>query len=268
MTSAQRAHLEALIANGYPHSSSECLALGWQIYRSRLRDFMWFALLQPLIASVFTVVGLSNIGLLLMTFLVSPILNAGFYLGAERATTPGAEWSFSVFFAARAKAVPLLFCTLASSLLLAVMLIPTYLLFERAGILEWYQEVVANPAVQIAPPELNATQSNGFFLNLLPVIYLQVGFSWAVPLILFWNTHPIKALEWSRRLVTRRFWPQFILLLTFFSLLILISIFLAPLAGISSGLANLGTFLLFLVFPWAYCSLYAGFRRTTMVEAE
>jgi hypothetical protein len=43
----------------------------------------------------------------------------------------------------------------------------------------------------------------------------------------------------------------------------LVSLRLQPLLAFGAGIANLASFALFLLFPWAYCSLYVGFRQAT-----
>ncbi|MEZ4985861.1 MAG: hypothetical protein R2795_12645 [Saprospiraceae bacterium] len=70
-----------------------------------------------------------------------------------------------------------------------------------------------------------------------------------VPLLLFMGASPLNALEYSRRLINRRWGSLFMLLLTFFSLFIVGSTLLSPLAAMSAGVANVASFLLFLAYP-------------------
>ena len=58
------------------------------------------------------------------------------------------------------------------------------------------------------------------------------------------------------------------LLLTFVSILMLASIVLSAIVSINVGLANIATIGLFLVFPWAYCSLYVGFTYALAQESK
>ncbi|PSR09800.1 MAG: hypothetical protein DA408_21010 [Bacteroidetes bacterium] len=260
MTSEEQQKIERAIAEGYPHSSSVCLMEGLRIYRQHFRDFALFALIVPLAGSLLSLLGLDIWGTLFLTLVVSPVLNAGFYLAAASVANQE-EWRFRRFFDGLPLALPLILNSLLGIVIMAIILIPMYFLFQKVGLVEWYYEVVAHPEDPPAPPLLETRESLIFFLNLVPLIYLQIGFSWAFPLILFSGANAFSALEYSRRLVTRRWWPQFMLLLTFFSMFMVASIMLSPLTLISPGLANFGTFGLFLIIPWAYCSLYVGFQN-------
>lgn len=259
MTEEQKQRLERAIQEGYFHSSSLRLREGLQLYRLHFRHFAAFALIVPLLGSVLTLLGLGWVGTLLLTLVISPVLNAGFYLAAN-SIVQGKAWEFRRFFGGLPKAVPLIVNNFLGLLITALVLTPVFYLFQRIGFVDWYYEVVANPMNPPEPPEMSSTDSMVFFLNMIPLIYLQVGFSWAFPMILFLGANPVSALEYSRRLVNKRWGAQFMLLLTFFSMFMLASMLISPLAGISVGLANLATFGLFLLLPWAYSSLYLGFH--------
>lgn len=167
--------------------------------------------------------------------------------------------SLAGFFEGLPQAVPLILNSTLGLVITALILTPTYFLLERIGYLDWYAEVVANPTEPSDPPRTSGSQSMALFLNLVPLVYLQVGFSWAFPLILFMGANPLNALEYSRRLLNRVWGAQFWLLFTFFSMFMLAVLMLSPIAAISAGLGNVLSFGLFLIFPWAYCSLYVGF---------
>lgn len=259
MKEEQRKQLEQVIQRGYFHSSSLRMRDGLKLYRQRFRDFALFALIVPFIGTIFNLLGLGWIGTLLLTLIVSPVLNAGFYLAAH-SILQGEPWDFKRFWGAVPQAGALILNNLLSLIVTGIVMLPMYYLLERVGYVEWYYEVVNNPVNPPEPPTMSGSDSTVFFLNLIPLIYLQVGFSWAYPLILFWGANPLEALEYSRRLVTKRWGAQFMLLLTFFSMFMLASILLSPLAVASPGLANVVSFGLFLILPWVYCSLYLGFR--------
>lgn len=263
MTEQHRQGIEKIIQEGYLHSSTLCLQDGLRIYRSRFRDFAVFSLFLPLASLVFSLLGLGMTGTLLFSLFILPVLNAGYYLVADRIVGKQ-EVEFRHFLAGRHHAWVLIANTLLAALISALILLPIYFLYERIGMWEFYQELQANPVDPPEPPMMNSAQSTTFFLNLIPLVYLQVGFSWAFPLILFYQAGPWQALELSRRLINKRWGAQFMLLLTFFSLLLIGAFVVTMLLSINAGLANIAAFGLFLITPWAYCSLYAGFTRITL----
>lgn len=267
MNTEQRQRLEHAIKNGFPLYSSQCMQLGLGIYRSRFRDFAIFALMVPFIGSFLTIFGLGWVGTLILTVIVSPVLNAGFYMAA-RSTVEQEPWAFSRFFDGIPQAMPLIINNALGLLIAAIVITPMYFLLERIGFLEWWTEVAADSANPPEPPGMSSGQSTAFFLNLVPLIYLQVGFSWAFPLILFMGANPFNALEYSRRLINKAWGAQFWLLFSFFSMFMLASLILSPVAALSGGLGNVLSFGLFLIFPWAYCSLYVGFHGALFTKQE
>ncbi|MEA1873257.1 MAG: hypothetical protein U9N51_02350 [Bacteroidota bacterium] len=86
----------------------------------------------------------------------------------------------------------------------------------------------------------------GFVLLILPGIYLAVAYSFAVPFVTFLNMDFWEAMETSRKLITRNFWP----FLGFFVILTLINVFGAILLGVG----------LLFTFPATYCMVYAAFE--------
>ena len=260
MTTEQRQHIENRIQSGYLMSSSFCLVAGFQIFKKQFFLFALYALLIPIISLIFGLLGLGLGGLLVWGLVITPVLSAGLYLGA-RQVAKGEYLEFKDFFKVIPKASPIIIANLIGTLVTILVLIPTYFIFQKIGMLEWYEAVALAPESPPEPPMMNAVESTTFFLNLVPLIYLQVGFSWAFPLILFYDANPFSALELSRRLINRRWGAQFMLLLTFVSIFMLASMMVAPLAGISLGLANVATMALFFLLPWVYCSLYVGFNQ-------
>lgn len=85
----------------------------------------------------------------------------------------------------------------------------------------------------------------GFIALLVPGIYLAVGYTFAVPFIVFGRMEFWDGMEFSRKLITKKWWNIFGLLL----LLMLINI-----AGALAFLVGL----LFTI-PLTYCAIYAAF---------
>lgn len=265
MTQAQKDRFEAIMTEGYVLSSTQCLEDGWRLYRAYFGGFVPYALLLPLVGTLLSLLPLGIGGVLLTVFVLAPIINGGYFIVADR-LIHGQAVSFRNFFDSLSHAGGLIINNLLYILLLAVVMMPTYYVAQKSGLAAWYAEVMSTPNIGMdlpEPPNMSSQDSTVLLFNLLPLIYLMVAFSWAYPFLLFFQTGPIAALEYSRRLITRRWFKIFILLLTFFSLMIMISFAAAALMAISPGLANIASFCLFLLLPWVYCSLQAGFVRAT-----
>lgn len=267
MTEEQHQFIENRIQSGYPMTSSICLVAGFKIFKANFFLFALYALLIPIISLIFSLLGLGLGGLFVWGLVITPVLSAGLYLGAKQVAT-GQGLEFRDFFNVIPKASPIIIANLLGTLVAILILIPTYFIFEKIGMLEWYQAVALNPESPPEPPMMNSVESTTFFLNMIPLIYLQVGFSWAFQFILFYDANPLSALELSRRLINRRWGAQFMLLLTFVSIFMLASMLVAPLASISLGLANVATMALFFLLPWVYCSLYVGFSQALASDNE
>jgi hypothetical protein len=91
-----------------------------------------------------------------------------------------------------------------------------------------------------------------FLALIIPGIYLVVGWSFAIPFIIFGNMEFWDAMEISRKLITKKWWNIFGFLL----LLVLINI---------AGTMVFFVGLLFTV-PITYCSLYAAFEDIVGTE--
>lgn len=86
----------------------------------------------------------------------------------------------------------------------------------------------------------------GFFLLVFPFIYVSVAYSFTTPFIVFFKMDFWTAMETSRKLITRQFWPFF----GFFLVLAIINVFGAILLGIGA----------LFTFPATLCMVYAAFE--------
>ncbi|MCB0639756.1 MAG: hypothetical protein KDC54_24195, partial [Lewinella sp.] len=131
MTEEQRNRFEALLQTGFRISSTKSLEHGLLLYRSNFRAFAVFAMLLPLASTLIGLLPLGLAGFLITSLLVAPVLNAGYYLVADRLAR-GERPPFATFFDAREHALPLILNNLLAAAILAVVMIPTYLVFQKA----------------------------------------------------------------------------------------------------------------------------------------
>jgi len=91
-----------------------------------------------------------------------------------------------------------------------------------------------------------------FLALIIPGIYLVVGWTFAIPFIIFGGMEFWDAMEYSRKLITKKWWNILGLLLL---------LFLINLAGAMVFLVGL----LFTV-PITYCAIYAAFEDIIKTE--
>lgn len=262
MSGFNQDRFEQILQEGYLLNANQCVIDGLGLYRSFFRGFAPYALLLPLLNIVLDLLTFPGLGLLLTSLLIGPVLNAGYFVVANK-LIGRQPVSFRDFFSARSHASKLILSNLIYTAIMLVVLLPSYFVLQKAGFLDWYQELLQNPTNPNPPdpPVLPSQASTVIFLNLIPLVYLVVGYIWAYPFILFFGLGPWDALEYSRRLVTRRWGSVFMILMTFFSLFLLASMATTLLRGLGAQAVSLASLAMFLGLPWVYSALHTGFAR-------
>ncbi len=261
MTEEQRQFLESRIQAGDRLQTTDLLRDGFRLYRLYPWGFLALALLPSLMSSALSVLPNSLPWTLLLSALVlSPLFTIGFYIGGQRLLEEG-RLVFTDFFDYRGRVVPLLIHQALYVLVLAVSLIPTWLVLNRIGYFEWYGVAMENPMDPPPPPELASFDSTMLLANFIPFTYLGVSFLLTYPLLFFFQTTPWGALEYSRRLVGRNWFTFFSLVLFFLSVALLGSMLLGVLMAQGGILAFIASLALFVLLPWFHLSLFAGFTR-------
>lgn len=265
MTEEQRQFLEQRLQTGYDLTTTDCLRDGFRLYRLYPWGFFSLALLLPLAANFLAIIpGLGLWVIPLSAWLFGPIFNMGFYIGGQRILEDG-KVTFNELFQFQGRLPHLLLSQAMYMAILTAVILPTYFVLQRVGYIDWYADLIAHPPADPSdaphPPEMNGLDSGLILSNLLPFIYLSVSFLLIYPVLYFFNTNSWEALEYSRRLVGKRWFTFFSLVLFFLSLAMLGSLvlgFLIAMGGIIAFIANLG---LFTLVPWFHLSLYAAFTR-------
>ena len=255
---------EKLLQEGYPLLPNQCLFEGLQLYRRYFRGFFPFALLLPIVSGLLDQVMPQQYSFAISSFVLAPVLNTGFYLVANRLLA-GESVRFDHFFEGRYDAGKLILSNVIYVLILAVVLLPAFQILQKAGYFSWLQELMQNPnpTEPPQPPSLSSLSSTMLFINMIPLVYLTVGFLWSYPFIAFYKLGPWQALEYSRRLISRNWWSVFMLILTFFSVFLFAVMIMSLLQVLGAWGQVLGLMVFFGVVPWAYCSFFMGFAYAT-----
>ena len=262
--------LEDLIANGYHFPIREYIREGWELYKSKAGYFIGFFFITLFIsmsASIIPVVGwLAN------SLVLSPALGVGFFLVAHKIKNDQ-KYEFGNFFDGFKLVVPLMLQALILMVIMLVALSPSIYVLYESGIVEWYMEVLANP---LDPPTSFPEPDTRMFLtvslNMFPLVYLGIAYMWANQFIVFFNAGAWEGLEMSRRLITKKWFSVFGLVLALAGILLIAYIPAILLTALSPvvGVIILVVLMLAIIFvvPAFYTIMYTAFADVTGLNEE
>ncbi len=256
-----------LIEEGFVFDSRRYIFKAWTLFKQNAASYLGFVILSSAIQLALSFVPF--IGSVLGTFVISPALSLGYYLATHKIKTVGSA-SFSDFFSGFQYVVQASLLALLTYIIYLLVLSPTLFNFYQSGLIEWYQKLMENPLeVPSDLPALPKKITTVFFLNLIPLIFLSVAFVFSTQFLVFYRVNFLKSLEYSRLLVTRKWWAVFRMLLSFFSLFF-IAYF--PVALIATIIPSIGVLLLalliiaaYLLIPVVYIALYIAFADVTQL---
>jgi hypothetical protein len=267
MTEQEEHKFKTIISEGYTLTSTQCMAEGLRLYAAHFRKFLVYIVIVMGIGIVTSLLWPGIYQIIAYSILLAPVFNAGYYLAADQVVMQK-QLQLADFFGGLSRPLPLIACNLIFLLLMAILLSPTYFVLSEAGIFEWYAENLNDPVALANPPQLSGNGPTILMLNLIPVIYLTIAFSWAYPLILFFKTSPWMALEWSRRLVGKVWGKMFVLHFTFVGIILTVALFTNLLVVFIPSAVFIQNFAMALVMPWMYCALYVAFTRVTFAARQ
>jgi hypothetical protein len=269
MHESQRKRIEDVTINGYSFPIKQYLREGWEIYKQNAIFFIGFLFLVVIISLFLSTIPI--VGTVAYSLVVGPALVAGFYIVSDRMKRQQFE-GFGDFFKGFEYAKPLALISLATYLILFVVFLPSIFEIKSSGILERYAVVPGNPLppppdLEVIVNDLSASKIGLILLNLLPVIYLAVAFSWAPLFAVFHHLNFWEALETSRKIITREWFAVFGLFLAMMGLIILPGFLLIGLVGFIPvvGALALVAYVIAVVciMPFFYCTIYAAFADVT-----
>lgn len=263
----QEEKLEQVLKDGYPLSAVKCLEEGLGLYASHFRLFASYVLIVVGVGLISSMLWPSFFQIILYSLLLSPVFAAGYFLAADRIVMKE-PLALNDFFEGFSRPFGLVLSNVIFWLIMVVLFTPSYFTLQEAGIIDWYAENINDPKALANPPEIASQASTILSLNLIPVIYLVIAYAWAYPLILFFKMPAWSALEWSRRLITKRWWPILLLHFTFLGLAFTMMLFTGMFIALLPAAAVIQNILLAFIFPWYYCSLYVAFARATLPARE
>ncbi len=258
---------KSLIEEGFVFDSRRYIFEAWTLFKRNAASYLGFVVISSAIQLALSFV--PSIGSLLGTFVISPALGLGYYFATHQIKTTGSA-AFSDFFGGFQHIIQISLLTLLTYAIYLLVLSPTLFNFYQAGLLEWYQQLLDNPMeMPTELPPLPPKTTTVFFLNLIPLIFLAVAFIFSTQFLIFYRVNFLKSLEYSRLLVTRKWWSVFRMILSFISLFF-VAYF--PVALIATLVPSIGIFLIVLLIlaayfliPVVYIALYIAFADVTQL---
>jgi|GEM_PF-299051 len=274
MPDSQRQRFADAAMNGYPFPIKQYLREGWEIYKQQAILFIGFLLVITIISLVLSAIPI--VGTVVYSLVIGPALMVGFYIVSDKIKRQQFE-GFGDFFNGFQYIKPLFLVSLATSIILIVVFLPSIFTLKSTGIFDWHAAVLENP---LDPPsgleeilnDLSGKKLWLILLNLLPLTYLGLAFSWAPLFVVFHRLNFWDAIETSRRIITREWFAVFGLFLAMAGLVLLPAFLLIGLVGFIplAGSLALVAYALAVVClaPFFYCTLYAAFADVTKLLEE
>lgn len=198
----QKNKIEKLIENGYEFRFEQYLSQGWDTFRKSPLQLILYTLILVGVSVVLSYI--PKLGEV-VSFFISPVLAAGFYVGIKKLDETG-HVEIGDFFKAFDNWLQLFLFSLVSGLLISL----------------------------------------GFILLFFPGLWLAVGISLGIPLVLFSKLEFWDAIKNSVKLVTKKWFHFFGLVIV----LILINFVGALLLGIG----------LFITIPFTFATMYSAYK--------
>lgn len=233
-----QAELNQLLLRDYTVDLNRFISRGWEIANKYWGGFIGFLLVNFLISLV---LGFLPFVGTFVSLIISAPLNAGYYIVAFK-LAKGQEVTFGDFFKGFQNAyfLPTLLATLVIGLFAVVCILPFGIAFGVS--------IISQAAVN--PETLNPAALTIPFLLLLiglvPLIYISVAYSFAIPLIVGKKLEFWPAMELSRKLITKR-WLAFF---GFYLVLGLINFAGALLCGLG----------ILITAPLTFCAVIAAYE--------
>lgn len=231
--------LSSLLANGYETHSTEYIKKGFELFKQDIGSFIGFlfivAILEGLISVIPFIKGFAGP-------ILAPVF-AGSFIVAKM-IDKGEPHMFSNFFDGTKKYKELFLVTLLPTLLMA-------LIFLVVGGWTYFKISFLGLKPDFTGMGMNSLSSYAGFagrgmLAVLIVVVISILFMLSNFLVLFENFQPVRALDISTKLVSKKFfnWLGFILLLILFNLAGLICLVVG----------------LFVTIPSSVCALYVAYE--------
>ena len=248
---------------GFDFSVQDTLLRSWEVYRLQPFAFGGFTVmifLAMLLALVF-----GQLGQMLANIILLPCLLVGFATFTHALITGKATEAGKTLFAGFNKMLSLGLIGMAINLLMTAALAPTLIILNQMGLQEMLISFQETQDFAVFELDFSLLQKMVILLNFLFAIYFMVALSWSSLLTYYENLPFYRAIEGSRRLITKRWWKFFGLFLSLILIYILaffaISFLSSLLGPIFAFFGGIGIILgLLIAIPMIFISSYLVFH--------
>jgi len=258
--------VQKVVQEGYDFGARKTFFDGLELVQKNIPAFVGIIIFMLITSYLLGLAGV--VGIVVNSLLVSPLVVGSFFLIAHKVKT-GERVEPNDIYSSLRFAVPLVLLGVISSLILAIVLSPSLISMQNAGMLEFYQQVLdgADPAT-LEMPQSSGTASLVLLLNMIPFLYLAIAFYWGALFILFHDVSFFRALELSRLVVTKRWWSHFRLSLLLGFVLMVLFLLVSPLALLPTAYGIATQVVTSIGTAVYYAAIYEGFRQVVGVGGE
>ncbi|NNE30493.1 MAG: hypothetical protein HKN16_12715 [Saprospiraceae bacterium] len=263
--------VDRLKNEGFDVGISQNLDQAWKIFKINGFAFIGFTIIAFLVASMGQMIPF--IGILVSSIVLSPLLNVGYALVADRINKGEANVPFEGFFQGFQHARQLIPQAAIIFGVYMVIFIPFGIWIWTSGLFEFFSEVMLDPTKveDLEEPPLTMVW---FILGMMPfLLYIGLIFMFAPYFVVFHQCDFMEGLKFSFQIINKRFWAFFgaILLLIFAFLFVTgLFVFLAVKLGVIFAVIGfLAVMALILIFsPFAQIFIYTWFENIVGTKKE
>ena len=198
----KRAQLQSLVDHGYSFPFSDYISQAFDIFQRKMGLFIGFILMYLVTTAVIGSIPL--FGDIAVQVLIDPIFTIGMFIVSHKIARNEVS-GFEDFFKGTDRLGDLILTAVISNAITVAAALPFIFFVWQYGILDWFWALEADSEAIFNIPEFPSWTT----IFLIPVIYISVAYSWGYQFVYFYGMQAWEGLEWSRQIITKRWFTFF-----------------------------------------------------------